>query len=115
MSNDMNASLAELQELQSKIQATMIEKQQLMMQQSDIDRALQSLKEVQGKTYEMIGTILIEKGKADIEKGLLERKQLIDLRLESLDKNERMFRSRMKALAEKFEGMQRGAREKERP
>lgn len=109
MSNDRNASLAELQELQTKIQATMIEKQQLMMQASDIDRALQSLKDVQGKTYEMIGTILVEKSKADIEKGLIDRKQLIDLRLESLDKNERMLRSRLKAIAEKFEGMQKGS------
>ncbi|MEM3364326.1 MAG: prefoldin subunit [Candidatus Micrarchaeia archaeon] len=114
MSNEMSSSLAELQELQSKIQATMIEKQQLMIQQSDIDRALQSLKEVQGKTYEMIGTILVERSKEDIEKGLLDRKQLIDLRLESLDKNERMFRSRMKAIAEKFEGMQKSQQGNER-
>jgi len=110
MSNDMNASLAELQELQTKIQATMIEKQQLMVQASDIDRALQSLKDVQGKTYEMIGTILVERDKSEIEKGLLDRKQLIDLRLESLDKNERTFRARLKAIAEKFEGAQRGGR-----
>jgi chaperonin cofactor prefoldin len=78
-----------------------------MIQQSDIERALHTLKEVQGKTYEMIGTLLVEKNKADIEKGLLERKQLIDVRLESLDKNERTLRSRMKAIAEKFESAAR--------
>lgn len=109
MENDAN-SLAELQELQAKIQAMMLEKQQLMMQQSDIERALQALKDVEGKTYEMIGTLLIERSKDEIEKGLLERKQLIDLRLESLDKNERTLRSRMKSIADRFESQQRPPR-----
>ncbi|MEM0438152.1 MAG: prefoldin subunit [Candidatus Micrarchaeia archaeon] len=109
MENDTN-SLAELQELQAKIQAMMLEKQQLMIQQSDIERALQALKDVEGKTYEMIGTLLIERSKDEIEKGLLERKQLIDLRLESLDKNERTLRSRMKSIADRFESQHRPPR-----
>lgn len=109
MGSEMNASLAELQDLQTKIQALAMEKQQLMMQQSDIDRALQSLKDIEGKTYEMIGTLLIERNKADIEKDLLERKQLIGMRLESIEKSERTHRARLKAIAEKFESAKRGS------
>ncbi len=107
----MNASLAELQEMQARIQAMMMEKQQLMIQQSEIERALQELKNVSGKTYEMIGTLLIERSKDEVEKSMLERKQLIELRLESLDKNERTMRARMKSVAEKFESSARTGRE----
>ncbi len=105
--NEMNASLAELQDIQAKLQAIAVEKQQLMMQQSDIDRALQSLKDVEGKTYEMIGTLLVERDKETIEKDLLERKQLIGVRLESLEKNERTYRSRLQSIVEKFESSKR--------
>lgn len=105
--NEMNASLAELQDIQAKLQAITVEKQQLMMQQNDIDRALQSLKDVDGKTYEMIGTLLVERSKEDIEKDLLERKQLIGVRLESIEKNERTYKSRLQSIVEKFESSKR--------
>ncbi|MGB9634903.1 MAG: prefoldin subunit [Candidatus Micrarchaeia archaeon] len=109
MENEMENQLSELQDLQARLQALMIEKQQLILQQGDMDRALTSLKDVEGKTYEMIGTLLVEKKKEDIEKDLLERKQLVEVRLESIDRNERILRSRMKAIAEKLEGAQGGS------
>ena len=108
MGSDTGNPIAELQELQARVQAMMMEKQQLMMQQADIDRALKALKDVEGKAYEMIGTLLVEREKEAINKDLIERKQMVELRLEGVDKNERTMRSRIQSLAERIEGRKGG-------
>lgn len=108
MNNEQQNLIMDYQELQNKMQNIMMEKQQLLMQTSEIDRALKALGDVTGKTYEMIGTVLIEKEKDFINSDLIERKQLLDLRLESLDKNERTIKSRLQSLTEKLTGSNKG-------
>jgi prefoldin beta subunit len=106
MNNEQQNLIMEYQELQSKLQNIMMEKQQLLMQTREIDRALKALGDVTGKTYEMIGTVLIEREKDNINSDLLERKQMLDLRTESLEKNERTYKSRLQSLTEKLTQMQ---------
>ncbi len=104
MANEMTNTLVELQDLQSRMQAYMVEKQQLSIQLNEIDRAIKALKGVEGKTYEMIGTVLVERDPKEIERELLEKKEMLDLRLESIDKNVRTIKSRMETLASKLNG-----------
>lgn len=108
MNNEQQNMVMDYQELQSKLQGIMMEKQQLLMQTGEIDRALKALNDVTGKTYEMIGTVLIERDKDNISSDLLERKQMLDLRTESLEKNERTIKSRLQSLTEKLTEMQQG-------
>lgn len=108
MNNEQQNMIMDYQELQSKLQGIMMEKQQLLMQTSEIDRALKALGDVTGKTYEMIGTVLIERDKENIKSDLLERKQMMDLRTESLEKNERTIKSRLQSLTEKLTEMSKG-------
>jgi prefoldin beta subunit len=106
MNNEQQNLIMDYQELQSKLQGIMMEKQQLLMQTGEIDRALKALGDVTGKTYEMIGTVLIERDKDSINSDLLERKQMLDLRTESLEKNERTIKSRLQTITEKLTEMQ---------
>jgi len=108
MNNEQQNMIMDYQELQSKLQGIMMEKQQLLMQTSEIDRALKALGDVTGKTYEMIGTVLIERDKENISSDLLERKQMLDFRLESLDKNERTIKSRLQTITEKLTAGKKG-------
>jgi prefoldin beta subunit len=108
MNNEQQNMIMDYQELQSKLQNIMMEKQQLLMQSNEIDRALKALNDVTGKTYEMIGTVLIERDKDNINSDLLERKQMLDLRTESLEKNERTIKSRLQSLTEKLTNMNKG-------
>jgi len=108
MNNEQQNLIMDFQELQNKLQGMMMEKQQLLMQTSEIDRALKAMKDVSGKTYEMIGTVLIERDKENISSDLLERKQMLDFRLESLDKNERTIKSRLQTITEKLTAGKKG-------
>lgn len=108
MNKEQQQMVMEYQELQSKLHGVMMERQQLMMQNGEIDRALKALNDVTGKTYEMIGTILIERDTENIKSDLLERKQMLDLRNDSLEKNERMLKSRLDSLVEKLNNMNKG-------
>lgn len=108
MNNEQQNMIMDYQELQNKLQGIMMEKQQLFMQSGEIDRALKALNDVTGKTYEMIGTVLIEREKDNIKSDLLERKQMLDLRTESLEKSERTVKSRLQSLTEKLTEMSKG-------
>lgn len=79
--------IARLQQLQQQIQALSMQKQTLQMQQAEIDNALNELKNVKSeKTYELIGNILINKQPTELTKSLNDKKDLLNMRTESIDK-----------------------------
>ncbi len=65
----------------------MIQKQNIQIRQQEIDNALKELKNNPKSTvYELVGNILIKKAPVELTKSLTDKKDLTDLRLESIDK-----------------------------
>ncbi|MFH1235004.1 MAG: prefoldin subunit beta, partial [Candidatus Diapherotrites archaeon] len=65
------------------------QKQQFQMQAGAVQSALNEIKESKPKTvFKAVGNILIEKDAKVVEKELLEAKETIDLRIETIQKQE---------------------------
>ena len=101
--------LMELQTFQQQMQTVMLQKESLNIQNMEIEKALEELgKTTHDDVYKAVGPILIKSTRKDLEKDLSEKKETIDLRLKSLQKQETRLKEKMKESQEKFEEMLKG-------
>jgi len=96
--------LIELQTFQQQMQTIMIQKESLNVQSMEMDKALDELKKTTTEdVYKAVGPILIKSTKKDLDKELSERKETIDLRLKSLQRQEDRIKEKLKEAQEKLE------------
>ena len=105
--------LLELQTFQQQMQTVLIQKETLNIQNMEIDKALEELKKVKNEdVFKAVGPILIKSEKKELEKELNEKKETIDLRLKSLQKQENRMKERLEESQKKLEAILKGQEEK---
>lgn len=84
---DINEMVKKLQQIQQQLQVLMFQKQNVQVQQAEVENAL---KEVESKEstdlYEIIGTVMIKRERDEMLKSLKEKNEILELRLSTLDK-----------------------------
>jgi len=104
--------LVEMQTLQQQLQAVLIQKESLNLQDIEMDKALDEMKKSKEKeVFKAVGPVLIKAAKEEVEKEFAEKKELIGVRLKSLKKQEDRLKDKMKESQEKFEGIFKGQEE----
>jgi len=98
LSKDMEKKIAEYQSLQSQLQFIQYQKQQYKLQITDADVALRELENAAGDVYKNAGLIMIKSSKDDAKKDLLEKKELINVRMTSLTKQEEQVHHKLEDL-----------------
>jgi prefoldin beta subunit len=105
--------LMDMQACQQQMQTVLIQKESLNIQSMEIDKALDELKKIKNEeVFKAVGPILIKSEKAKLTKELEERKETIDLRLKSLQKQESRLKERMDQGQEKLEEVLKAKEEK---
>ncbi len=92
------AKINQLQLLQQNLQNILIQKQQIQNQSAELESALSELKNTE-KAYKILGNIMVASSKEDLTADLEEQKEVVDLRLKNLSKQE----SKLKETIEKFQ------------
>ena len=95
----MEEKIMQLQIMEQNLQNIVVQKQNFQAQISEIDNALKEVKETKEKVFKVIGTTMISVDKEKIEKELSSKKEVLDMRLKSFEKQE-------KQVKEKFESLQ---------
>ncbi|HDH41217.1 MAG TPA: prefoldin subunit beta [Candidatus Altiarchaeales archaeon] len=90
----------QFQGLQNQLQAIVLQKQQLILQSTDIDNALTALKKIdKERLYEATGPLLIETDKPTSEKKLRENKDVINAKIQMLERQEKKLTEKLKELS----------------
>ena len=99
-----------MQQLQQNLQAIMMQKQQLEVENVETDRALEELKKagVDDAVYKNAGSVLIKSKKEEVVKELEERKELSNTRVMVLTKQETRVKENLKEVETKINEMIRG-------
>ncbi|MCW4020170.1 MAG: prefoldin subunit beta [Candidatus Bathyarchaeota archaeon] len=97
--------LLRLQQLQQMLQSVLTQKQQVELQLLEVDQALGELEKTSddGVIYKSVGSLLIKTEKLKITDDLKERRELADMRVSVLGKQEERLRSQIKELNEKLQ------------
>ena len=104
LNEDQKNDLTEMQSLQQQLQIVMSQKQQLLLQQNESDKALEELAKASGAIYRFAGGIMVQKDKATLEKDLKEEKESTEVRLGAIAKQEKKLKDRFDELRKKLEG-----------
>ena len=97
--------LLRLQQLQQTLQGVLTQKQQLDLQLTDNEQALSELEKLTDSAviYKSIGSLLVKSEKTKVATELAERKELVNMRIKVLAKQEERLQTQVKGLQEKLQ------------
>jgi prefoldin beta subunit len=93
--------IKELQMLEQNMQSILMQKQAFQSELGETENALQELNKSGDEIFKIVGNIMIKSSKSDIIKDLEQKKDLISLRLKSLDNQEKSLEKSSESLREK--------------
>ncbi len=90
-------ALADLQNIEQNLSTLSMQKQQLAMQQAEIESALKEL-EHQEKAYKIVGNLLIQTDKKTLVAELNSKHEVVSLRIKTFERQETKLKDRMQQL-----------------
>ncbi len=86
---DTQNKIMELQMLEQNMQNFMVQKQKFQISLNEIENALKELESTkETEAYRIIGEIMIKSDKKSLEKDLNDKKNVLELRIKNIDKQE---------------------------
>ena len=95
-------TLEQAQVFQQQLQSLSMQKDAMNSQLMEIKNAITELGSSTGEVYKIAGPILVKSAKADVEKDLAEKQEMVSLRIKTLDGQEKLVREKLDKLAEKL-------------
>lgn len=89
--------IAQLQVIQQNLQALLMQKQQFQMQFNEVESALSELKDAK-QAYKIIANVMLLTQKETIEKDLHEKRNVLELRMKSIESQEERLRKKAEEL-----------------
>jgi len=97
---DIQDKVSRLREAEQNLQSFAMQKQNMQIQLAEVENSLKELIGSKEKTYKIVGPIMVELAKEDLEKDLAEKKKLLSFRIENVGEKE-------KTIKEQFESLQK--------
>ncbi|UCE57827.1 MAG: prefoldin subunit beta [Candidatus Bathyarchaeota archaeon] len=97
--------LLRLQQLQQTLQGVLTQKQQLELELNEVEQALGELEKLTEASviYKSVGSLLVKSKRANVTVELNERKELLNMRINVLGKQEERLRTQVKDLQDKLQ------------
>lgn len=93
-----NKKIQDLQILEGNFQSLLMQKQQFGLELNEISTALEEVSNSKGDVFRIIGQVMVKSDKDSLKKELLEKKDLINIRMKAIEKQENSFRESIERL-----------------
>ncbi len=103
LTKEAQESINQLQLIEQNVHAIALQKQQFQAQLFELESALKEL-ETAEIAYKIVGSIMVSAKKEGLKEDLLQKKEIIDLRLSNLEKQEKEFKEKEKRLRDEIVG-----------
>ena len=100
--SETSKKIQELQMLEHNLQSYIMQKQTMQVEMNEINTALDELKKSGDEVYKILGGIMIKSNKTNLTAELNEKKKLLEIRLNSIEKQEKMISSKSEELKEEI-------------
>jgi len=97
MKKDTEQKIGQLQMFEQSMQNFLLQKQQLQAQLIELESALKELK-TKNEAYKIVGNIMVASKKDELEKDLNTKKETIQLRIKTLEKQENTIKDKAQTL-----------------
>ena len=80
--------IQELQSYEQALHSLLLQKQAFQIELSEAENALSEVTKTKDEVFKIVGNIMIKAKKEDIEKDLKHKKEILSIRLKSIEKQE---------------------------
>lgn len=101
MDKETENQIRELQIMEQNLQSILMQKQAFQLELSEVENALEELGKTSDEVYKIVGNIMIKSSKESLLKDLKQKKDLISLRLKSIDAQEKNIEENAESLRKK--------------
>tara|TARA_Y100000310_G_scaffold342368_1_gene445353 strand:+ start:9473 stop:9817 length:345 start_codon:yes stop_codon:yes gene_type:complete len=106
--------IQELQMLEQTLQNLLMQKQAFQMEISETDSALKEIDRSGEDVFKIIGQLMIKTDKEQTKKDLTEKQSTLNLRIETLDKQEASFKEKLDGIRDEVMGSQKEEKKEEK-
>lgn len=92
MDKNTEQKISELQMIEQNLQQLMVQKQNSQMHLVEVENALEELKKNVKEVYKIVGQVMINTEKSEVEKDLNSKKEMLNLKISKVEKREEKFR-----------------------
>jgi len=103
LNKDAERKIAELQLAEQNLQNALVKKQKFQSELLETENALKEIDSSE-EVYKIVGNIMISKKKEDLKEELNSRKDIINIRIKSLEKEESKIKEKANALQKEVIG-----------
>ena len=105
VSKETEKKLAQLQLIEENLSHVATKKQAMQTEEFEIKNALDELKKAKGDVYRIVGQIMIKSDVEDITKELNSSKDMVELKLKSIEKQELSLQEKFKTVQAEVMGL----------
>ena len=102
INDELREEIMQMQLLQQRVQVFAAQKQQLQIQQIEIDNALKEVSKTKKPVYTIVGEIMVEHSAAEVKKQLQQNKKEVDIKIKNIEKQENKTKESAEELQEKL-------------
>lgn len=102
VSKDNSKVIEDLQAIEHSLQEVLGQKQMFQVEIQEIDNALKELKDTKDEVYRILSGIMIRSNKMELIKELDERKKISNLRIDSIEKHEKILEEKSLKLRDRL-------------
>jgi len=102
LDKESQEKIQELQFLEQNLQSILLQNQAFQLELSETDSALSELEKTKEDIYKIVGNIMIKASKEETEKELKEKREILAIRLKSIEKQESSFREKSEKMREEL-------------
>lgn len=110
LSPQLRHQLAQFQQVQQQAQVLLNQRQQLELLLKETERALEELSKLSedAVVYKSVGTLLVRSEKVKMQKDLAEQKEMLDLRVKTIERQEERAVQRLREMRDKIDEALKG-------
>jgi len=97
MEKDTEEKIGRMQLMEQNIQNFLMQKQQFQTQMIEITSALEELENTE-TAYKIVGNVMVLSKKEDLKKDLEQKKEMVELRIKAIEKQESDIKDKAKTL-----------------
>lgn len=91
MDKETKSKISRLQILEQRVQSLMMQKQTFQSQTLETENALGEIGDAK-ETYKIVGNVMVSVNKVELKKDLTSKKEIADLKLKNIEKEEKRLR-----------------------
>lgn len=100
---EISKQIQDLQVYEQNLQALLMQKQAIQIELNEVSNALGELSKSSEEVYKIVGGIMVKSDKKTLVKELEEKKKLSEIRLQSLEKQEKSLEEKATGLREEIQ------------